>query len=180
MNRIYPAIATLALVVALTAAGCGSDSNSGGEGGYGSSGEGTATSEAAKSESSSGSSGAGSAATVAVADVGGDVGKVLVDSKGFTLYYFKKDKGGKPACYGACAGGWPPLTTEGAPKGMGGAQASMLGTTKRKDGTTQVTYAGWPLYTYVVDRKPGEANGNDIDAFGGEWYALHANGEKAE
>ncbi len=177
MNRIYPVIATLALVVALTAAGCGSDSNSGGEAGYGSSGEGAATNEAAKSESSGGG---GSAATVAVADVGGEVGKVLVDSKGFTLYYFEKDEGGKSACYGACAGGWPPLTTEGAPKGMSGAQASMLGTTKRKDGTTQVTYAGWPLYTYVADRKPGEANGNDIDAFGAEWYALHANGEKAE
>jgi predicted lipoprotein with Yx(FWY)xxD motif len=174
VNRIYPVIATLALVAALTAAGCGSDSNSGEGGGYGSSGESAATNKSASSES-----GGGGAATVAVASVG-DVGKVLVDSKGFTLYYFKKDKGGKSACYGACAGGWPPLITEGAPKGMGGAQASMLGTTKRKDGTTQVTYAGWPLYTYVVDKKPGEANGNDIDAFGGEWYALHANGEKAE
>jgi predicted lipoprotein with Yx(FWY)xxD motif len=174
VNRIYPVIATLALVAALTAAGCGSDSNSGEGGGYGSSGESAATNKSASSES-----GGGGAATVAVASVG-DVGKVLVDSKGFTLYYFKKDKGGESACYGACADGWPPLITEGTPKGMGGAQASMLGTTKRKDGTTQVTYAGWPLYTYVVDKKPGEANGNDIDAFGGEWYALHANGEKAE
>jgi len=176
VNRIYPAIATLALVVALMAAGCGSDSNSGEGGGYGSSGEGTATNEAAKNESSGGG---GPATTIAVASVG-DLGKVLVDSKGFTLYYFKKDKGGKSACYGACAGVWPPLTTGGSPKGMSGVQASMLGTTKRKDGTEQVTYAGWPLYTYEADRKPGEANGNDIDSFGGEWYALHSNGEKAE
>lgn len=173
MNRIYPAIAIVVMGVALAVAGCGGSSNSSGESAYGGS-ESTTTSKSTSSES-----GGGAAATIAVASVG-DLGKVLVDSKGFTLYYFKKDKGGKSACYGACAEGWPPLTTEGAAKGMSGVQASMLGTTKRKDGTTQVTYAGWPLYTYVVDKKPGEANGNDIDAFGGEWYALHANGEKAE
>jgi predicted lipoprotein with Yx(FWY)xxD motif len=175
VNRIYLTIATLALGLAVAVAGCGGSSDSNGESAYGGS-ESTAANETAKSESSSGG---GAAATIAVASVG-DLGKVLVDSKGFTLYYFKKDQGGKSACYGACAEGWPPLTTEGTPKGMGGVQASMLGASKRKDGTTQVTYAGWPLYTYVVDKKPGEANGNDIDAFGGEWYALHANGEKAE
>jgi len=173
VNRTYLAIATVALAAALAVAGCGGSSNSSGESAYGGS-ESTATNKSASSES-----GGGATATIAVASVG-DLGKVLVDSKGFTLYYFKKDKGGKSACYGACAEGWPPLTTEGAAKGMSGVQASKLGTTKRKDGTTQVTYAGWPLYTYVVDKKPGEANGNDIDAFGGEWYALHANGEKAE
>ncbi len=173
MNRTYLAIATIVLAAALAVAGCGGSSDSSGESAYGGS-ESTATNKSASSES-----GGGATATIAVASVG-DLGKVLVDSKGFTLYYFKKDKGGKSACYGACAEGWPPLTTEGAAKGMSGVQASMLGTTKRKDGTTQVTYAGWPLYTYVVDKKPGEANGNDIDAFGGEWYALHANGEKAE
>jgi predicted lipoprotein with Yx(FWY)xxD motif len=173
VNRIYPAIAIVVMGVALAVAGCGGSSNSSGESAYGGS-ESTATNKSASSES-----GGGGVATIAVASVG-DLGKVLVDSKDFTLYYFKKDKGGKSACYGACAEGWPPLTTEGAAKGMSGVQASMLGTTKRKDGTTQVTYAGWPLYTYVVDKKPGEANGNDIDAFGGEWYALHANGEKAE
>lgn len=175
MNRIYLTIATLALGLAVAVAGCGGSSDSSGESAYGGN-ESTATSKSTSSESGDAS---GGAATIAVASVG-DLGKVLVDSKGFTLYYFKKDKGGKSACYGACAEGWPPLTTEGTAKGMGGVQASMLSTTKRKDGTTQVTYAGWPLYTYVVDKKPGEANGNDIDAFGGEWYALHANGEKAE
>jgi len=56
----------------------------------------------------------------------------------------------------------------------------MLGTTKRKDGTTQVTYAGWPLYTYAGDQAPGEANGNDIDQFGAEWYALQPNGQEPE
>lgn len=175
MNRIYLVIATVVLGVALAVTGCGGGSDSGDGGGYGSGGESSAASTAAKGESSA----SGAVATIAVASVG-DLGKVLVDSKGFTLYYFKKDKGGKSACYGGCAALWPPLTTSGAPKETSGVQAAKLGTTKRSDGTTQVTYAGWPLYTYAADRKPGEANGNDIDSFGGEWYALHANGEKAE
>jgi predicted lipoprotein with Yx(FWY)xxD motif len=56
----------------------------------------------------------------------------------------------------------------------------MLGTTKRKDGTVQVTFAGHPLYTFKEDEKPGEANGNDLKAFGDEWYALQPNGEEPE
>ena len=173
MNRIYLTIATLALGLAVAVAGCGGSSNSSGESAYGG-GESTATSKSTSSEASG-----GGAATIAVKNLGGEVGSVLVDSKGFTLYYFKKDKGGKSACYGGCAAVWPPLTTEGAPKGMGGVQASMLGTTKRSDGTVEVTYAGWPLYTYEADKKPGEANGTDVKSFGASWYPLHANGEKA-
>jgi predicted lipoprotein with Yx(FWY)xxD motif len=172
VNRIYPAIAIVVMGVALAVAGCGGGSNSSGESAYGGS-ESTATNKSASSESG------GGGATLAVKNLGGDVGSVLVDSKGFTLYYFEKDKGGKSACYGACAEGWPPLTTEGAAKGMGGVQAAKLGTTKRSDGTVQVTYAGWPLYTYVADTKPGEDNGTDVKAFGATWYPLHPNGEKA-
>ncbi len=130
---------------------------------------------AASSESSAN----GTAAVITVGTVP-KLGKVLVDSKGLTLYDFHKDKGGKSACYGACEQVWPPLTTEGEPQAGEGAMASKLGTTKRKDGTMQVTYAGWPLYTYVADKKPGEANGNDIDSFGAEWYALQPSGEEAE
>ena len=109
------------------------------------------------------------------------LGKILVDSKGMTLYYFEKDKkgSGKSACSGACASAWPPLTTSEAAKVMGGAQVSQLGTIKRSDGTTQVTYASWPLYTFVEDKKPGEDNGTDSKAFGASWYPLHPNGEKA-
>ena len=172
MNRIYLTIATLALGLAVAVAGCGGSSDSSGESAYGGS-ESTATSKSTSSESG------GGGATLAVKNLGGDVGSVLVDSNGFTLYYFEKDKGGKSACYGACAEGWPPLTTEGAAKGMGGVQAAKLGTTKRSDGTVQVTYAGWPLYTYVADTKPGEDNGTDVKAFGATWYPLHPNGEKA-
>jgi predicted lipoprotein with Yx(FWY)xxD motif len=101
---------------------------------------------------------------------------VLVDSEGFTVYSFAKDKGTTSSCYGACAETWPPVTTEGAPTSGEGAASSKLGTTKRKDGTVQVTYAGKPLYTFVEDSQPGEANGNGVTFFGGEWNALDQNG----
>ncbi len=104
---------------------------------------------------------------------------VLVDSEGMTLYDFHKDKGTTSSCYGPCAEGWPPMLTEGEPTVGNGAMASKLGTTERKDGTTQVTYAGHPLYTFVGDEGPGEANGNDVSAFGAQWYALKGNGEEA-
>ena len=117
-------------------------------------------------------------AVVTVAKVGG-LGQVIVDSKGRTLYDFHKDKGKTSSCYGGCAAAWPPLLTNGSPKATGGAKSSLLGTTKRKDGTTQVTYKGHPLYGFVEDKKPGEANGNGLTAFGGLWLALHPNGAEA-
>ena len=185
MNRTLPAISILAVTAALAAAGCGGGSSSGGTSAYGSGGESTAKTQASSGESSAGrygggfSSAAGSGASaVSVASVG-DVGRVLVDSEGLTLYYFEKDKGGKSACYGACASAWPPLTTSGAPHATSGTESSKLGTTKRRDGSVQVTYAGWPLYTYTADVKPGEDNGTDVDAFGAPWYPLHPDGEKA-
>jgi predicted lipoprotein with Yx(FWY)xxD motif len=178
VTRTLPAIAILAIVAALAVAGCGGSSgssSSGGGGAYGSGSEASGSTQSAKSEAG----GSESAGVVAVAK-SPELGKtILVDSKGFTLYDFHKDKGDKSACYGACAKGWPPLTAGGEPKAMGGAEAAMLGTTKRSDGTLQVTYAGHPLYTFVEDTKPGEAKGNDVSAFGAQWYALGSNGEEA-
>ena len=181
MKRMTYALVPLA-VAAIIVAGCGdSDSSSsggayGGKGGGGSSGDSTASSETkpAPNGGSGGSGGIVSAAKV------GDLGTILVTSEGMTLYDFHKDQGGKSACYDACAAAWPPLLTEGNPQARGAAERSMLGTTERKDGTAQVTYNGWPLYTYVGDRGPGEANGNDIDQFGAEWYALQPNGQEPE
>lgn len=184
MIRTFPAISAAVAVLALLVAGCGGGSSSGsGEASAYGGGEGASSSKSASSESGgrygggSSSSGSGGGA-VSVASVG-DAGKVLVDSEGLTLYYFEKDRGGRSACYGACASAWPPLTTGGAPHAMSGASSAKLGTTERRDGTTQVTYAGWPLYAYVADSKPGEDNGTDVKSFGGAWYPLHANGEKA-
>ena len=106
------------------------------------------------------------------------LGAILVDSHGLTLYDFQKDSATKSACYGSCAKIWPPLMSGGAPQAAGGAQQSLLGTSARSDGTTQVTYGGHPLYSYVGDRKPGEATGNGLTEFGGSWHALRPNGKE--
>jgi len=191
VSRKTYAFVLLALAAVLAIAGCGSSgggsSTSGGVYGGGSSSESTESSEAKAGAYESGKSNAsneapaeaGEAANVSLAKVG-DLGMVLVESKGFTLYDFHRDKGGKSACYGACAEAWPPLMTSGAPTSGNGASAAMLGTVERTDGTTQVTYNGHPLYTFVGDKKPGDGAGNDAKAFGGQWYALLGNGEEAE
>jgi len=109
------------------------------------------------------------------------LGKIMVDGRARTLYLFEKDKNGKSSCSGDCAKNWPPLLTKGKPKAGTGARASKLGTTKRSDGTTQVTYGGHPLYTFVADKsKPGSTKGQELDAFGAEWYVVGTNGKKVE
>ncbi len=187
MSRIRYGLALL-VVAALVVAGCGGgDSSSGGA--YGGKSGGTSANKPASNEEGDGSSAkggygegaetGGGDGIVAAAKVG-DLGTVLVTSEGLTLYDFHKDKGSKSACYGACAAAWPPLLTEGNPQAQGPADRSMLGTTKRTDGTVQVTYNGWPLYTYAGDKGPGEANGNDITQYGAQWYALLPNGQEPE
>jgi predicted lipoprotein with Yx(FWY)xxD motif len=182
VRRTTYAFALLAVAAAFAIAGCGGSSNdesptvpAPGGNAYG--GGGKSASE--KSNASSNTSGAGGPVVISLASAQ-KLGMILVDSKGFTVYDFHKDKGSTSSCYGPCAQSWPPVLTEGEPEVGNGASASMLGTTKRKDGTMQVTYAGHPLYTFVEDKKPGEANGNDISLYGGEWYALKGNGEEPE
>jgi predicted lipoprotein with Yx(FWY)xxD motif len=184
MKRSYLAIGALALIAVLVIAGCGSSSSSS-----------SATTEsepaAAETEAPAKEETAAKPAAEAKAEPEGEatpvslgeatgVGKILVDEEGMTLYYFQKDQkgSGKSKCEGACAEAWPPLITEGEPEAMAGVKAAMLGTIEREDGTTQVTYAGWPLYTFVEDKKPGEDNGTDSKAFGASWYPLHSNGKK--
>ena len=117
-------------------------------------------------------------ATVAVGST--SLGRILVNSRGRTLYLFEKDKRGKSGCVGKCAAFWPPLLTSGKPLAAAGAKASLLGTTKRSDGKTQVTYAGHPLYAYVGDSRAGQANGEGSKAFGAEWYVVNAKGKKVD
>ena len=121
----------------------------------------------------------GTAATVGVANVG-PLGAILVDSKGRTVYLFEKDTGPKSTCFGACATEWPPVTTSGKPTAGKGVTVSMLGTTKRSDGKTQVTYNGHPLYLFEADQKPGDATGQNVDAFGAKWYVLSPAGDKVK
>lgn len=181
MTRLQLKVLGLAVAAALVVAGCGGGDS---ESAYGGSGTGA---ESAQSGYASGrsygsaetatpaSNEGGGAATISVGSVP-DLGRVLVDSGGFMVYDFHKDKGSESACYGPCAKAWPPVLTEGAPQPSNGASSSKLGTTKRKDGTVQVTYAGWPLYRFVEDKKPGDAKGNDVSAFGAQWYALTPQG----
>jgi predicted lipoprotein with Yx(FWY)xxD motif len=105
------------------------------------------------------------------------VGKVLVAANGRTLYLFTADKGKKSTCYGQCAGYWPPLFASKPTVGAG-LKASMLGTTKRRDGKLQVTYAGHPLYFFAQDKKAGQVNGQGFVHFGGAWWVVSAAGTK--
>ncbi|MDX6410706.1 MAG: hypothetical protein QOE91_222 [Gaiellaceae bacterium] len=106
------------------------------------------------------------------------LGRILVDSRGMTLYDFAKDKSTASTCYGACAALWPPLTTKGRPVAGRGVRASLLGTTKRKDGKLEVTYNGHPLYYFVTDRKPGQTTGQGVNQFGAPWWVLSAAGKE--
>ena len=106
------------------------------------------------------------------------LGRILVDSRGITLYDFVKDKGKTSVCYGACAALWPPLLTHGKPVAGHGVRSSLLGTTKRKDGKVEVTYGGHPLYYFVTDQKPGQTTGQGVNQFGGPWWVLSAKGKE--
>jgi len=155
-----PLVALVALAAAgVLAAGCGSNgSGSGGMGGYGSSGTAPA------------SGGQSGVAMVSAAST--SLGMILVDGSGRTLYLFEKDRPNQSACAGACAAAWPVDQSSGTPKAGSGVKASMLGTIKRGDNTTQVTYNQHPLYYYQGDSGAGQHNGQGINAFGAAWFAV--------
>ena len=105
------------------------------------------------------------------------LGKFLVDADGMTLYLFTMDTKDSSNCYDDCAAAWPPLlTTDPAVAGKG-VDASLLGTAARKDGATQVTYDGHPLYTWSKDKAPGDTTGQ---AVGDVWYVVSPAGETAK
>jgi predicted lipoprotein with Yx(FWY)xxD motif len=118
----------------------------------------------------------GTPATIGVA--GTDLGNVLVDAQGRTLYLFRKDTGTTSTCTGPCATFWPPLIAHGTPTTAPSAKASLVGTTRRSDGASQVTYNGHPVYLYSGDQKAGDTTGEGIVAFGAAWYALSGAGNQ--
>jgi len=103
-------------------------------------------------------------------------GSILFDGRGFVLYAFTADRGGKSACKGACAKAWPPFLTTGAPRALKGIAGAKLGTIERADGTAQVAYAGHPLYYYVGDRKAGQILCQNVPEFGGLWLVVGSKG----
>jgi predicted lipoprotein with Yx(FWY)xxD motif len=106
------------------------------------------------------------------------LGRILVNSRGRTLYLFAKDTNGKSHCTGMCATFWPPLIASGKPRAASSVKASLLGTTKRADGRLQVTYKRHPLYTFQKDTKKGQTNGEELNAFGAHWYAVSPTGAR--
>jgi len=108
------------------------------------------------------------------------LGRIVVDGTGRTLYLFEKDKNHRSACYGACARYWPPLLSHGKPVARAGVKQSLVGTTRRRNGSKQATYAGHPLYRYVGDTRPGQTNGAGLQDFGGGWDPISPAGRKVE
>ena len=105
-------------------------------------------------------------------------GKVLASAGGRTLYLSTADKNGKSGCYGSCARTWTPDLTTGKPVAANGSgvKSSLLGTTRRQDGKTQVTYKGHPLYLDTKDKLPGQTKGENVNQFGGRWYVVNTAG----
>jgi predicted lipoprotein with Yx(FWY)xxD motif len=172
-------LATLALGTAVLAvlAGCGSSSSS------------TTTSPTATAAKAAATSSAYSHAAATTPAAGGVVVTVKQGKPGtilaagtnkMTVYLFEGDKGQASTCTGACASAWPPVTTAAAATATGAANAAMLGTITRSDGTKQVTYNGHPLYFFTQDKDSGDAYGQGVKAFGADWYVVAPSGNKVD
>jgi predicted lipoprotein with Yx(FWY)xxD motif len=127
--------------------------------------------------SGSGAAATGEAAKLSVRST--EFGKALFGPSGKVLYAFGADKGSTSRCYGVCAAAWPPLLTKGAPLAGSGIETKLLGTTTRRDGALQVTYAGHPLYYFVESTTPGNVSGQGANAFGAHWDAVRPTGAQA-
>ena len=121
---------------------------------------------------------AGAPATAAVGAAALEPGNALVDGAGHALYLFEADNGTTSNCYGQCAQIWAPVPAGGPTSG--GAQAALVGTTMRTDGSTQATYNGHPLYYFANDKAAGDARGQGINRFGGGWYVVDPTGNKID
>ena len=104
-------------------------------------------------------------------------GRILFDSRGLALYAFTKDPRGRSVCSGACAKKWPPYVVPGPVRAGAGVKASLLRTTRRADGSRQVTYGGRPLYYYVGDKNPGQVLCQNVKEFGGLWLVVRPSGK---
>jgi predicted lipoprotein with Yx(FWY)xxD motif len=113
-------------------------------------------------------------------------GQYLVDGNGRAVYLFTTDTPGEgysseasSSCQDECAEAWPPVLTRSTPVEAGtGVQSELIGTFQRGDGTTQLTYGGWPLYHYAEDAGADQPTGQDVESFGGEWYLVTPEGKQ--
>jgi len=159
VTRLF-SLAALGVAVAMVLAACGGSSTS--------SSSGSGTGYGAPTSGSPGGSGPASV----VGTKTGSLGTFLVDGKGRALYLWEADHGATSACSGACAQAWPPLTITGTPKASGAVKGSLLGTTKRADGSREVTYAGHPLYLFAGDSRAGQTTGEGSNGFGAPWWVV--------
>jgi predicted lipoprotein with Yx(FWY)xxD motif len=165
VTRLF-SLAALTVVGALVLAACGSSGSSS------SSGSGSTPSYGATKPNTTSNSSNSSAAASVVSTKNTSLGTFLVDGNGHTLYLWDADHGSNSTCTGACAQAWPPVTTTATPKASGAVKASLLGTTKRTDGTREVTYAGHPLYTFAGDTQAGQTTGEGSNGFGAPWWVV--------
>jgi predicted lipoprotein with Yx(FWY)xxD motif len=172
MTRKYTLIGAALAATSLVAAACGSS-----------------TPTAATTPSTNAPTTAAAPSTTAAAAATGvatlkltktSLGSFLTDGAGNTLYLFEKDTTPASNCSASCATVWPPVTSTAAPVAGAGVNASLIGTDKRADGTTGVTYNGHPLYTFVADKASGDTKGEGINEFGAQWYVVNAAGAKID
>jgi predicted lipoprotein with Yx(FWY)xxD motif len=183
-----PSAATAAVLgaMALLAAGCGSskkttNSTASAAASNARSSQSSNAGYPGTTTSSSAATSTGSPATTITAKHLAKLGEVLAAGpRRMTVYLFEADKGPASKCTEACASAWPPVTTSGTPAVSGAAMSAHLGTIKRADGTTQVTYNGHPLYYFVRDKDSGDAYGQGVHGFGASWYVLSPSGAKID
>jgi len=170
--------AVIAAGIALAASACSSSMSSNGTTATPAASSATAQPSTPAAAASASSSMA--ATTIDLQSASGIDGKFLADGQGRAMYLFEADKGSTSACTGACAAAWPPVTASAMPMAGGGVSQSLLGTTKRADGTEQVTYNGHPLYYFAADTGAGMVKGQGSKEFGAGWYVLNAKGSKID
>lgn len=107
-----------------------------------------------------------------------EFGTILFGPDRQAIYIWETEQSAKPECYGSCAKAWPPVLTDGQPQASGAADVDLLGTTKRRDGSTQVTYGGHPLY-YYAHEGPGEVKCHNVATHGGLWWVVQPDGDRA-
>ena len=157
----------LAVMLCLLVTGCGTASVP----------ESTQTAGPASPHGASSPSSTESTATVIIA-ADSKFGTILYDASGQPIYLFDAETSSTPECYGECAQAWPPVLTTGMPRGQGSVRSDLLGTTRRSDGATQVTYAGHPLYFYAHEGKY-QVLCHNVVGFGGTWLVVQPNGKPA-
>ncbi len=164
---------------AMIAAGCGEDrtTGSGSASGFDDAAM-TKTENAVNGEEKIGAEASMTARGARVKVVDSAYGRVIADRHGEAFYLFDEEEDRRSKCYGACARVWPPVLSRGRPQAGAGANQNLLGTTKRRSGKLQVTYAGQPLYYYAGD-SPGTILCHDVKEFGGLWLVVKPNGKAA-